>query len=148
MNSQFETNTMTLAFVDWEKALQDFTVYARDRDQALWAMGDLVLRMDKAMAAPSGLRQAFAEQGASLTRFAKRVGLTPSALATLLLTAETFSAKERLPELSFEHHGAIAKALAHESHAVRRRWLKDAAKQHWSLPTLKQKLIKTRTKSA
>lgn len=144
VNSHMGANSLTVEFVDLEKALEDFQGLRRDRDAALWAMGEIAERLIRAMGVSEGLRREFARQGLSLGRFGREVGLTPARLRALALTAGTFKGKERHPQLSWEHHHVVASRLADESQAARRKWLKDAHKHQWTARQLKQRLAGAR----
>lgn len=140
VNSQMGPNSLTVEFVDLEKALTDLEAHARDRSLALWAMGDILERVFRTVNASERFRREFAKQGVSVKRFAEHMGVSPSRLAALRLTAGTFAVKDRLADLSWEHHHTIAKAFRHESAAVRRKWLREAAKHGWSVTQLRAHL--------
>lgn len=140
VNSHYGPNTITVEFVDLEKAVTDFQNLACDRDAAMWSMGEIVDCIFKAVNASEGMRQLFAKQGLTLNRFARQVGTTPKRLQALQLTAGMFGPKERQPDLSWDHHYLIAAELGHDTPSVRRRWLKDASKHKWSVYQLKQRL--------
>jgi hypothetical protein len=140
VNSQLGANSLTVEFVDLEKALNDLEAHARDRSSALWAMGDILERVFRTVNASEGIRREFAKQGVSVKRFAEHLGVSPSRLSALRLTAGTFGAKDRNPDLSWEHHHTIARAFRHETAAVRRKWLREAAKQEWSVTQLRARI--------
>lgn len=140
VNSHLGPNTITVEFVDLEKAVSDFRTRRAERDAALWSMGEILVRVFRAIYASETLKREFAKQGMSLRRFARDVGVTPQYLTALRMTALAFPSKDRHTELSWEHHHAIARELGHETPAVRRRWLRDAAKHEWSVPQLKRAL--------
>lgn len=144
VNSHVGQNSLTVEFVDLEKALEDFQALTRDRDAAFWAMGEIADRLMRAMGQSEAIRREFARQGLSLNRFGRQVGLTPARLRALALAARTFRPKERHPHLSWEHHHAVALHLGDEAQATRRKWLKDAHKHHWSAAQLKRRLAGTR----
>lgn len=145
VNGQSEPNTITIEFLDIEKVLADFETLSRQRDDALWAMGEIVDRMTRTLNASEGIRREFARQGVSLRQFARQVGVTPATLGALRLTASTFAPRERNHALSWEHHHLIAKHLGAETPSIRRRWLRDAAKQGWTTRQLTQRLRSRKT---
>ncbi|HEY9724134.1 MAG TPA: hypothetical protein V6D47_19185 [Oscillatoriaceae cyanobacterium] len=140
VNSHLGPNTITVEFVDLEKAVSDFQARRQERDAALWTMGEILVRVFRAIYASETMKREFAKQGMTLRRFAREVGATPQFLTALRMTTLAFPSKERNPDLSWEHHYAIARELGHEAPAVRRRWLRDASKHEWSVPQLKRAL--------
>lgn len=140
VNSRYATNSLTVEFIDLEKALSDLDTHGRDRSAALWAMGDILERVFKTVNASEGIRREFARQGVSLTRFARHLGTSTSRLAALRLTASAFAPKDRNYDLSWEHHHAIARRFRHDTANVRRKWLREAAKNDWSLTELRARM--------
>ena len=51
-----------------------------------------------------------------------------------------FQPKDRNYDLSWEHHHAIARHFRHDTAAVRRKWLREALKQEWTLHQLRARL--------
>lgn len=140
VNSQWGPNSLTVEFVDLEKALGDLETHSRDRSAALWAMGDILERVFRTVNASAAIRREFLRQGVSLSRFARHLNMSPSRLRAIRQTAATFATKDRHMDLSWEHHQVIARAFQHESAAVRRKWLREAAKNDWSVPELRARL--------
>jgi transcriptional regulator with XRE-family HTH domain len=140
VNSRYSPNSLTLEFIDLDKALSDLATHSRDRSMALWTMGDILERVFRMVHASEGVRREFAKQGVSQARFAEHLGVSPSRLAALRLTAASFQPKDRNYDLSWEHHHAIAKRFRHETAAVRRKWLREAAKNDWSVSELRARL--------
>lgn len=132
VNSQHGANTITLAYVDMDKVLGDFLKEVEALGAARWAMGDLADRLHTTLNTSPTVRQQFASQGITMAGFARKVGLTPRQLEALRLASATFPAKERHPGLSWEHHHMLARLTAHDSSSARRKWLREAGKQHWS----------------
>jgi hypothetical protein len=129
-----------IEFVDLEKALSDLASQARDRSSALWAMGDILERVFRTVESSERARREFARQGVSMSRFASALGLSTSKLSALRLTSAMFAPKDRNYDLSWEHHHAIARQFRHDTAAVRRKWLREAVKQEWSLNQLRARL--------
>ena len=140
VNGEWGTNTITVEFVDLEKALEDFQAHDRERDAAAWAMGEIADRLHRAVHSSEGIRKEFARQGVSPASFARKVGISRRTFEALRLTASVFGPKDRHPDLSWEHHQAIARELGHETPSVRRKWVKEAVKHHWTVAQLRRRL--------
>lgn len=140
VNSHLGPNSLTVEFVDLERALTDLHAHARERSTALWAMGDILERVFKTVNVSDGVRREFARQGVTMSRFARELGVSTSRLSSLRLTSAMFAPKDRNYDLSWEHHHTIARHFRHDTAAVRRKWLREAAKQDWTVSELRARL--------
>jgi hypothetical protein len=103
-------------------------------------MGDILERVFKMVNASEGVRREFARQGVTMSRFARELGVSPARLSSLRMTAAAFAPKDRNYDLSWEHHHTIAKHFRFDSTAVRRKWLREATKNDWTLSELQSRL--------
>jgi hypothetical protein len=140
VNSHLGPNSLTVEFIDLEKALTDLHAHSRERSTALWAIGDILERVFKTVHASEAARREFARQGVSMSRFASHLGVSTSRLSALRMTAAMFAAKDRNYDLSWEHHYTIACHFRHDSTAVRKKWLREATKHDWTLSELRAQL--------
>lgn len=133
-------NVLRVEYLNWPKVEEDLRVHMRELDAARWAMGEVLARVQGAVAASEELKRQFAEQGASLKALGDGLGLAPAEMEALRRTAATFPARERVSGVGWEHHRAAAALLPHASPSARKRWLRDAARHGWSAVQLARRL--------
>ncbi len=133
-------NLLRVEYLNWPRVEDDLRARMRELDAARWAMGEVLARVHGAMSASEDLKRQFASQGASLKALGASLGIAPTEMEALRLTAAIFPVGERVSGVGWEHHRAAASYLADESPSSRKKWLRDAARHGWSAAQLARRL--------
>lgn len=133
-------NGLMVSFVDLPRVRDDVGALARELDARRWAIGEILERVHRSMFATVHIRQDFARQGFTWRSLARHVGLPAREITALRVTAAAFPPRERNRQLGWAHHHLVAARLSGEPMSVRRKWLRDAAKNGWSTYQLRQRL--------